>query len=83
MQITVVYYGRLKEDTGHKREALALDANETRTVGALLELLVARYPGLAAARETVAFTIGSALVNEDAPLHEGDEVGLLPPVSGG
>lgn len=81
MQITVTLYGRLKADAGTRQ--ITLDVPDQATLQTVVDTLVARYPALAAQLDTVAYTIGATLVHPDAPLQAGDEVGLLPPVSGG
>jgi molybdopterin converting factor small subunit len=79
--VRVIFYGRLKQDTGVKTLDLPLD--KSKTVGGLVARLVDSYPALAAQLGTVAFTIGAELVSPEHPVQDGDELGLLPPVSGG
>lgn len=50
-------------------------------VADLLELLAVRLPAVKSAPGLVA--INHAYVGTDAPLHDGDEAALIPPVSGG
>lgn len=52
-------------------------------VGDALERLVERYPELAAAMETLAFAVNLAYVDSAELLADGDELALIPPVSGG
>ena len=82
MQVRAVFYGRLKTDTGTATCDLRLDG-ESITVQDVVDALVALYPALEPQLPTVAFAIGAALVGRDAAVQDGDEVGLLPPVSGG
>lgn len=81
MQITVTLYGRLKADAGTRQ--LALDVADDATIQTVVDALIVRYPALAAQLDTVAYTIGATLVDPDTAVQTGDEVGLLPPVSGG
>lgn len=81
MAIRVIFYGRLKQDAGVK--TLELDLDGPQTVGGLVGRLVEAYPSLAAQLGTVAYTLGAELVGPEAPVRDGDELGLLPPVSGG
>jgi len=81
MGVRVVFYGRLKQDAGVK--TLEIDLQGAQTVGGLVDHLVAAYPALAAQLGTVAYTLGAELVGPEAPVQDGDELGLLPPVSGG
>ena len=81
MAVKVVLYGRLKQDAGARTLELSLDGPQP--VGALVARLVESYPALAAQLGTVAYTLGATLVGPDALVQDGDELGLLPPVSGG
>ena len=42
-----------------------------------------RYPTLEKWSATVAFARGGHIIARDTPLHDGDELDVLPPVSGG
>lgn len=82
MKVRLTFYGGLKQDVGAKQQTLELDA-ETLTITELAETLKQRYPALAARLGTVAFAVNNELVDSGYVLHDGDEAGLLPPVSGG
>jgi len=82
VRVHVTFYGGLKQDVGAKRQTVELPG-DAQTVGALVEVLAARYPALAARLATVACAVGDTLVGPDHPLRDGDEAALLPPVSGG
>ncbi|MBI3192205.1 MAG: MoaD/ThiS family protein [Pedosphaera parvula] len=81
MQITVHFYSYFKE--------LAGCANVTEDVpaGATLDLLLqqihARFPKLAAMRNSTLVAVGLDYQNRQYKLKEGDEVSLFPPVQGG
>jgi MoaE-MoaD fusion protein len=53
------------------------------TLGTLLELLYARHPRLAARAEFLRFAVNEEYARPSQELHEGDEVAIVPPVSGG
>lgn len=82
MKVHVTFYGGLKQDVGVKRQTLDLGAGPIN-VGKLAGVLQARYPALAERLATVAYAVNDELVDLDYELHDGDEAGLLPPVSGG
>jgi molybdopterin converting factor small subunit len=48
-----------------------------------VESLVARYPEVGAFAKRVAFAVNLSRVDAAAVLKDGDELALLPPVSGG
>ena len=53
------------------------------TIAALLEHLLQQYPQLEPWRHLTRFGVNLAFVNADTILQDGDEVALIPPVSGG
>ena len=83
--LTILYFAWLRERVGTPSEALALPAG-VGTVAGLVEHLVARGPGYAAAfanRRAVRCAINQEFVPPTAALHPGDEVAFFPPVTGG
>lgn len=52
-------------------------------VAAVLENLIAEHPELQQWRQLTRFGVNLQFVAPDTPLHDGDEVVLIPPVSGG
>jgi molybdopterin converting factor subunit 1 len=65
------------------RGEVAVELREGSTVGDLVEYFFARYPGLRGMAGSLLFAVNHELAEPSANLREGDEVGLLPPVSGG
>jgi sulfur-carrier protein len=53
------------------------------TVGDLRDRLIAEHPQLATWREVTRFGVNLEFVPEETLLQDGDEVVLIPPVSGG
>jgi molybdopterin synthase catalytic subunit len=81
MRVNVVYFGVLREIAGHEREEVELAA--TARLGDLYSNLQKRLPTLGRFDGSIALSINYQYAGLDERLHEGDEVGLLPPVSGG
>jgi molybdopterin converting factor subunit 1 len=81
MRVCVLYFGVLKDLVGHGRSEM--DLAEGASVAELLEA----HRGLAKGRESLWESIAVAVNQEYAKagdvLKDGDEVALLPPVSGG
>jgi len=80
-----VYLARLREALGASGESLLLPAGDA-TVDAVLEHLRAR--GGAFARELAPgrgfrVAVNHAMAVHGAAVHEGDEVAIFPPVTGG
>ncbi len=61
----------------------AVDAPDGCTAGALLPLLAAAHPGLEALFPSLQLAVNQRYAARDAPLRDGDEVALIPPISGG
>ncbi len=82
MEIRVLYFAAARDRAGGaSEERLTLD--DGATVHALGDALVARHPALGGLRRHLRFAVNEAFVRGDAPLADGDEVALIPPVSGG
>lgn len=81
MRVRVVYFGILREMAQHEHEAVEL-ADGAR-LAELYSQLQQSTPGLSKFGSSIALSINYEYATLDAPLHDGDEVGLLPPVSGG
>lgn len=81
MQISVRLFAVLREAAG--AADLVLQLPEGATVASLAEPLLARYPALGRHLPRVAFAVNRSYASRETPLHDGDEVALIPPVSGG
>lgn len=80
MRVRVLLFAGLAQRAG-AREWTLDDVPAGATAGSLLERLRALHPFLSEATFTVA--CDQRIVRDDAPLRDGAEVALLPPVSGG
>jgi len=81
MRVRVLLFGQLKDIVGRQEEALELEP------GARLARVIShyahRYPKFHGLTNSIACSINQEYAQATAVLKEGDEVGLLPPVSGG
>jgi molybdopterin converting factor subunit 1 len=81
MRVQVLYFGVLKDLFKREREDLHL-ADES-SVGDLMTLLKGPASAQAGLWKSIAVAVNQEYVQSAALLHDGDEVALLPPVSGG
>jgi molybdopterin converting factor subunit 1 len=81
VRIDVLYFGMLKEFFGGERDVVELA--EGATVDDLLDLLRGRSPNDLPVWKSLGVAVNREYSGAAAVLHEGDEVALLPPVSGG
>jgi molybdopterin converting factor subunit 1 len=82
MNIDVRLFAMLRERAG--RDTVTVEVPESATVRDAVEA-VARTPGLADVMErmSVVMAVNREYADDDAPLADGDELALIPPVSGG
>jgi molybdopterin converting factor subunit 1 len=81
MRVTVLYFAAARELSGCSEECA--DAPAGCTAGELLALLCARHAGLAALVPSLQLALNQRYAPRDAPLADGDELALIPPISGG
>jgi len=81
MHVTVLFFGVLKDLTGRSQETLEL------APGARLETVfqhyASEYPRLQQMAESIALARNQEFAGPETALRDGDEVALMPPVSGG
>ena len=80
MQLSVRLFASVREAVGE--QSLALDLPEGATVSILTQELHARFPQIRELPPALV-SVNYEYVGEEHPLHEGDQVAIIPPVSGG
>lgn len=81
MRVKVLLFGQLKDIVGRQEESLDLDSGAR--LSAVMDYYSGRYPKFQGLTKSIACSINQEYAQGSALLKEGDEVGLLPPVSGG
>jgi molybdopterin synthase sulfur carrier subunit len=84
--VRLVYLARLRDAFGRAGETLVLPAHETPTVAHVIDTLRARGGAFAAELapgRAVRFAVNHRLAPRDQAIESGDEVAVLPPVTGG
>src|SRR5690349_18656713 len=81
MRIRVLLFGQLKDIIGRQEDWLELEPGAN--LSAVTAHYAQRFPVFHGLTGSIACSINQEYAPVSAVLHEGDEVGLLPPVSGG
>jgi len=80
MPIEVLYFAGARDAAGTARESIAA---APATVGDLRRVLAEAHPGLARVLARCRIAVGQEFADDAAPLPDGAEVAVVPPVSGG
>lgn len=81
MRTRVRFFARLSELAGTRETEV--EVGEGLTVADLFAILCRRFPGLSDYQGRLLFAVDAEYVQPSHPLHGGEEVALIPPVSGG
>lgn len=81
MHITVRFFAILKDRAGVGETSLELPTGST--VGDAVVLLVKQFPKIECDVKRIALAVNRAYEKSDEVLNDGDELALIPPVSGG
>ena len=86
--VTIRYFAAVRQMIGRETEEIELEElagelEEPVTVGLLWEALAERHPQLEGLADRVRVAVNREFVDRDIEITEGDEVALIPPVSGG
>jgi molybdopterin synthase catalytic subunit len=81
MQVRVLFFGVLKDLSGRASEALTLP--DQATAADVIQHCKQRFPSLKGALSSIAISVNQEYADPNRALRADDEVGLLPPVSGG
>jgi len=81
IRVKVLFFGRLKEVVGLPEQSA--DLFDGASIEELFARVASRYPELARFRGSLVASRNQEFAAWATPLHSGDEVAFLPPVSGG
>jgi len=79
--IRVLLFGAAADRAGTRETELPVEGS--MTLGKIWPLLTERHPDLAPMRDTLAFAVNGEYARGEDTVSPGDEVAVLPPVSGG
>jgi molybdopterin converting factor subunit 1 len=80
-KVRVRLFARLSEAAGLRETDVEL--GEGLTAGDAYRLLCTRHPAMSGFDDTLMYAVNAEYVPAEQPLREGDELALIPPVSGG
>ncbi len=79
--IKVLFFGAAADRAGTRETGL--DVQDGATLAEIWPLIVERHSDLAPMRDTLAFAVNGEYARKEDAVSSGDEVAVLPPVSGG
>ena len=81
MKVKVLFFAAIREMVGARE--IEWEGPEGATVGQLNRDLVARFPQISGLARVLSLAVNAECADESTTLRAGDEVALIPPVSGG
>jgi MoaE-MoaD fusion protein len=81
VEITVRYFAIIREIAGRSADRRLV--SEGTTAGEFFDGLASEFPRLQRMKPVTMLMVNKAYVSNDHPLRDGDELALIPPVSGG
>lgn len=81
MKVTVRFFATYRDVAG--KPQIEMEMDDGASLGDLLERLYGTYPTLKKWSESIVCSVNRKYADDDKVLEPGDEVALLPPVSGG
>jgi molybdopterin converting factor subunit 1 len=79
--VKVLLFGAAADRAGTRQTDLWV--GDRATLGEVWAVLADRHPGLMPMRDTLAFAVNGEYAHLDEAVSPGDEIAVLPPVSGG
>jgi molybdopterin converting factor subunit 1 len=81
MRVTVRLFARLRDIAGAGE--MDREVGQGATIGTVWRDLAGEFPALADYERSISAALNADYARMDAEVHDGDEIGFLPPVSGG
>ena len=81
IRIRVLFFASLREKA--RARECEQELEDGQNIRALWHALLARYPAIEPLGASLSFAVNQEYADRDQVLRDGDEVALIPPVSGG
>jgi molybdopterin converting factor subunit 1 len=81
LHVKLLYFASAQGLTGLQSERISL--KEGSSVKDMAREMIRLHPALKSIQKTIRYAVNFTVAGDSDPLHEGDEVGVLPPVAGG
>ena len=81
VRISILYFATVKDATGIRMESI--DLSKDTTISEMLSKISMIYPKLKHILNNIQISVNYRIVDFNTILKDGDEVALLPPISGG
>jgi len=81
MRVTVLYFAGLRDRTGRREEGFELERGAG--LAELRKAVLERHRILEEMASRVRWAVNESYAEADHPLSDGDQIALIPPVSGG
>ncbi|HZW85331.1 MAG TPA: MoaD/ThiS family protein [Nitrososphaerales archaeon] len=81
MRVRVVYFASARDASGKSREQVSIEGSPR--IEDLAGRLQRLHPGLGKLHKSIRYSVNLEIVEANHQLREGDEIGVLPAVTGG
>ncbi|MEK6810546.1 MAG: molybdopterin converting factor subunit 1, partial [Candidatus Thermoplasmatota archaeon] len=81
MHVIVRFFASYREIAGSRE--MRLELKDGATLRTLLDSIYAKHPSLRTLEETTLLAVNQEFASPTVTIHDGDEIALMPPVSGG
>jgi molybdopterin converting factor subunit 1 len=81
IKVKVLYFAQAREASGTRKEEIVLVYPATLNI--LFAKILEKHPDIEHLSGLIALSVNRKVINKNVKLKEGDEVALLPPVTGG
>ncbi len=79
--VKVLFFGAARDAAGN--DEISFELPDSSTVATSREAILGKYPALASFGNSLLFAVNQEYAEADRQIHDGDELAIFPPVSGG